>query len=197
MFTIGYWVLWGLSRPCSSLIFSFLRNWQCDLYSGWASLHFHLHQTKVPLSPYFPNILRCVVGFNYKQKVVDHSYNIHDTVVPVGISCQISHYYSSQGSQQGRAAEYFPPVVLLESSGTVKVIQEWWNFQVNANLISLSLNSINRVLLSFWRVPKSIHHKRDNKYLSLVCPIWKSHSAPSHCKVTPFSFYIVICNTHI
>ena len=55
----------------------------------------------------------CGVGFKFIQEVVDYLYDIHVTIVPVGISSQTSHCCSSQGSQLGMIDFFSLTVVFL------------------------------------------------------------------------------------
>lgn len=45
------------------------------------------------------------------QKVVVCLYDVHITIVPVGVSWQVSHCYSSQGLQLGMTNDFFPLIV--------------------------------------------------------------------------------------
>ena len=51
------------------------------------------------------------VDLKSNQKVVGYSMMFCATVVPLGISCQASHYCSSQSSQLGKTSDLFYPLV--------------------------------------------------------------------------------------
>lgn len=51
------------------------------------------------------------MGLKPSQKMAVYSHDAHDTLAPVGLSCQGSNYCSPQGSQLSETDDHFQPLV--------------------------------------------------------------------------------------